>query len=691
MDRVTIADDSYDSTTLSLFTARCEHFGPDLHDALVKLYGPEANQQEEALLEMAWNAYQERSPELQARDIRRQLNPTWLTSNEHVGYAAYTERFAGSLPEVSTRIDYLKELGVTYLHLMPLLQPREGDNDGGYAVADYTTVRPDLGTIEDLAALASALHDNGINLVMDLVLNHVAQEHEWARKARQGDERYRNYFYIYPDRTMPDAFEETLPEVFPDFAPGNFTWVDECQSWVWTTFNSFQWDVNWSNPAVMREYVAIIFRLANLGVDVLRLDAIAFMGKRLGTTCQNQPEVHAITRVLRALTSIACPALALKAEAIVGPKELVHYLGTGANEGKLSHIAYHNTLMVQIWSMLASADVRLAAHVLRDLPPTPLGSTWITYIRCHDDIGWAIDDSHAAAVGLSGPAHREFLSDYYSGAYPTSRARGLIFQHNPVTNDSRISGTAAALIGLTDAEEHHLAAASRYSELTGWKCGQDPDERAAILATNPPEMAGINEEVRLAAMSTGITMEERLRALFLANAMIYGWGGIPVIWSGDELGQANDSSWHDDPAHRADNRWAGRPVLDAERIAQLGNIEQVPGRVYADLARLARTRASLPILDGRWPTSVEETEDPAILIVVRTSHTESLIEIYNVSNREAAIPAWRLAELGVHHECASSDHQGIWVIDLLSGESHEPGVDGNYRIRPYGAWWLKGN
>src|SRR6478609_9705657 len=318
------------------------------------------------------------------------------------------------------------------------------------------------------------------SLVRDLVLNHVAREHEWGRRARAGEERYRDYFHVYPDRVMPDAYERTLPEVFPDFAPGNFTWDDELQGWVWTTFNEWQWDVNWSNPDVLVEYAEIVLYLANLGVEVLRLDAIAFTWKRLGTNCQNQPEVHAVAQALRAVARIACPALAFKAEAIVGPRDLVQYLGLGAHAGRVSDLAYHNSLMVQVWSMLATGSTHLARVALSSLPPTPPSGTWICYVRCHDDIGWAIDDEDAARAGLDGFAHRRFLSDWYAGEFPGSWARGLVFQANPATGDKRISGTAAALNGVVE---------------TG-------DDAA-------------------------------LARMFLAHAIVAGWGGVPVIWSGD--------------------------------------------------------------------------------------------------------------------------------------------------------------
>ncbi len=458
-DRVAAPDDVHESVTDALkglsperrtsFHLRLDRWWADLSAGLAAVY-PQPDALARRLVGRAAEAYADRDDALHELDERRLLEPDWLQQPRMFGYAAYTERFAGDLKGVADQLDYLQELGVTYLHLMPLLQPREGDNDGGYAVQDYRSVRSDLGTIDDLEALATTLREHGVSLVMDLVLNHVAREHEWAEKARAGEQHYRDYFHIHPDRTQPDAWEATLPEVFPDFAPGNFTWDDEVAGWVWTTFNEWQWDLDWANGEVLVEYADIVLFLANLGVEVLRLDAIAFLWKRLGTNCQNQPEVHAITQVLRTVARLAAPALVFKAEAIVGPRDLVQYLGLGRHAGRISDLAYHNSLMVQVWSMLATRDTVLARHALAALPPTPTTGTWITYVRCHDDIGWAIDDHDAAEVGLSGYDHRRFLADWYAGDFPGSWSQGLVFQHNPASGDKRISGTAAALNGVDE-------------------------------------------------------------------------------------------------------------------------------------------------------------------------------------------------------------------------------------------------
>ncbi len=635
-----------------VLTTRIERWYPDVADGLTTLYGePVATRTAAKLLAEAARAYVERIPELRHLDLARTLDPTWVQDPSRIGYAGYTERFAGDLRGVMKRIPYLRELGVSYLHLMPLLTPRPGDSDGGYAVADYRSVRPDLGDMDDLADLTAELRRDGISLVIDLVLNHVAAEHEWAERARAGEQRYRDYFFVYPDRTEPDEYEQTLPEIFPDFAPGNFTWNDEMGGWVWTTFNSFQWDLNWRNPHVMEEFVSIIMNLANRGVEVLRLDAIAFTIKRKGTDCQGQPEVHAITEVLRAITRIATPAVDLKAEAIVAPTELLQYLGQGKYTGKVSDLAYHNSLMVQIWSMLATRSVTLAAHALDALPVEPPTATWITYIRCHDDIGWAIGDADAEAVGLNGYWHRVFLADWYRGTYPMSDARGLVFQYNPVTNDRRIAGTAASLIGIEAAAE-------------------------AVEGIDESTPAWKEEELRT-------WLEERFNALRLANAIIYGWGGVPVIWSGDELGQFNDPNWDTEPGHESDSRWSGRPVLDESRVEHRHDRSTVEGRVFTDLAHLGEVRASLPQLSANVRTVVAPVDDEGVLVTYRDHPRGSFVGVYNVTPDWRSVPAWRLAEYGV-----------LGAVDMLTGTvpadstTLEGSGDGQVPVPPYAAWWL---
>ena len=445
----------------------------------------------------------------------------------------------------------------------------------------------------------------------------MAREHAWAVAARAGDAEKRAYFHVFPDRGTPDAYEASLPEVFPDFAPGNFTWDDDLRGWVWTTFNDYQWDVNWANPSVLCEYADIIVGLANLGVEVFRLDAIAFLWKRMGTACQNQPEVHDLTQALRTVARMACPAVIFKAEAIVGPADLPAYLGVGAHAGKVSDLAYHNGLMVQIWSMLASGDARLASRALQQLPQPPSTTAWVTYVRCHDDIGWAISDEDCRAVGLDPWAHRRFLSEWYSGSFPGSWARGLVFQQNLVTGDRRISGSLASLAGLE---------------------AGDPDAPGRIL---------------------------------LAHAIVLGFGGVPVLWMGDELGLLNDAGWADEPAHAADNRWVHRPRMPWPTPPDRHGIS-------AGLRDLVEVRRSLPHLHSASPTEIWDPRDPGVLLVVRRHPVGPLLGAYNVTADERWVDADVLHWLGLH---TPGLHDAI-------GDRQPELHEGAVRLAPYEAAWL---
>lgn len=603
---------------------RYDRYAEDLWDGLVVTY--DAEKLLPQLADVIVELHKQRPDRLRRRDSQRILRPDWFQSENAMGYVCYTDLFAGNLKGIESKIDYLTKLGVNYLHLMPLLNPRPGANDGGYAVMDYKSVRSDLGTMGDLAALAEKLHDNGISLTLDLVLNHVAKEHEWAIKAKAGDKKYRDYFYVYGDRKIPDEFEKTLPEVFPTFAPGNFTFYKEMDAWVWTTFNEYQWDVNWSNPDIFLEYTKIIGFLANHGTDCVRLDAIAFIWKRIGTASQNQPEVHAITQALRMAARIFAPSLLFKAEAIVGPQDVVHYLGQGNHAGKVSDLAYHNSLMVQIWSALASRDGRLLATALSRFAPIPTSSAWATYLRCHDDIGWAIDDADASIAGVSGAMHRNFLADFYANEFEGSFARGVHFQSNPLTGDRRTSGSAASLAGIEAALEK---------------------KASASLAT-------------------------AIDRLTCAYAMVFGFGGIPLLYMGDELGMLNDHSYLKNPDKADDSRWIHRPKMDwsLAESAQSGNT--VEARVFASITSLIRARKRLPSLHASVSTEVFTPSNKAILIFRRKHAAGMLIQIYNLSEKTQGFDSHGI----IHGK----------QVEHISGATKE--IKGWVEVPAYATWWF---
>lgn len=610
---------------------RWRSYAPSMRRSLERLYGGRADEVGQRLHDLVATALDERPADLRALDEERLLRPDWLQLPEMLGYVAYTERFAGDFAGVGDRLDYLTGLGVKYLHLMPFLQPREGANDGGYAVQDYRAVRPDLGTVDDLEDLTAKLRAEGISLVMDLVVNHVAKEHEWARRARAGEARYRDYFLMFDDRTLPDLYEQHLPEVFPDFAPGNFTFDEQADAWVWTTFNDYQWDLNWANPDVLCEFVDLMCWLANKGVEVFRLDAIAFTWKRMGTNCQNQPEVHDLTHVLRACLRIAAPAVAFKAEAIVAPEDLLAYLGVGEHHGQVSDMAYHNMFMVQLWNALATRDVRMTEQALRSVPPKPTSTTWGTYARCHDDIGWAISDRDAAAVGADGYLHRKYLSDFYSGESEGSFARGLVFQANPATGDRRISGSLASLAGLEVALE-----------------------------------SGDESEIELA-----------IRRISLLHAAIAGFGGVPLLYMGDELGLLNDDDYGRDPAHAMDNRWAHRPFMDWALAERVGTEPDLPAaRINRAIRHIVDVRCQLPHLHASTPSEVVTSPDARVLVLERRHPMGVMVEVYNFS--PDVVP--------LAHEVLT-ERFGCRAREVLSGYEYNLSPN-TIDVHPYQAAWF---
>ena len=619
------------------FAIRLERFFGDLHGALTHVYGADDR------FPAAWNALLEamaaaayaRPDHLRRLDHEREITPDWLHREQAVGYVAYADRFAGTLRGVRERIPYLRELGVSYLHLMPLLHARPEPNDGGYAVVDYGAVELALGTMEDLGALAEALHAEGMALCIDVVVNHTAAEHPWARAAADGDERMLARYLTYGDREVPDAYERTLPEVFPDNAPGSFSFDEQLGRWVWTTFNTYQWDLDHANPDVFVAMAEAMLTLAQAGVDVLRLDAVPFLWKRLGTNCQNQAEVHHLLQAYRAVLRIVAPAVAFKAEAIVAPRDLVRYLGMGLHEGRECQLAYHNVLMVLGWSSLASGRVALMTSALRSMPATPADAGWVTYVRCHDDIGWAITEQDAAAVGEDGYLHRRFLAQFYAGDFPGSFARGLRFQEDARTGEARSSGMTASLAGLDAALE-------------------GGDEGAVELA---------------------------LRRVLLLYALAFAHGGMPLVYMGDEIGLRNDAAWAGDPAHADDNRWLHRPPMDWEaagRRAQPGTIEHA---LWSGLRRLVRARRATRAVHAQARGEAVWTGTDRVFGLRRERAGQQFLFLASFSAERQAVHAAVVHDRGLSIGPAAAEPDGRPLVS--TGDFLE--------LAPYQFAWITGD
>ena len=617
-----------------LFDLRWQRSFDDLMTPLKVLYGAHPRYEKfcvdlKALLLRQWTT---RPSTLKDLDLARDLNPDWFLSEKMVGYVFYIDRFAGDLKGVLNHLDYLDQLGANYIHFMPCLKPRPGDSDGGYSVMDYRSIDPKLGTMGDFEHVTAAMRIRGMSACVDLVLNHTAKEHEWAIKAKAGNKKYQDYYWMFDTNKMPSQYEKTLVEIFPTHAPGSFTHYPKIGKWVWTTFNEHQWDLNWANPDVFLEIVDIMLNLANKGAEILRLDAVAFMWKRLGTNCQNQPEVHDLLQALRAATRVAAPALIHKAEAIVSPRDLVPYLGTGSHTGREANIAYHNNLMVQYWSSLASRDTRLMTRTLaKHFPENFRNATWGTYIRCHDDIGWAITDEDAGAIPhFSAHGHRNFLADFYSGNFAGSFAVGDVFQQNEATGDRRNSGAFASLAGLETA----LA----------------KDDAGAIHLS--------------------------IARILMGNALIAAFGGIPLLYMGDELGLTNDHDFGRDPAHAHDNRWMHRPVMDWSRASSVIASNEPYAQIYKGIQNIVARRKAIPAFSGLHPTTIVDLDHPQLFAFRRCGNAQAVMCICNFSE---AVQTVALSKIN-----GTNDLQ---LYDLLS-ETALGHSDGMVQIMPFGCLWL---
>ncbi|WP_322496089.1 alpha-amylase family glycosyl hydrolase [Chloroflexus sp.] len=608
------------------FEQRLRREWPRLFELLLGLYGSQYDffyHLEQLLIAMA-QSWSERPLWLKQRDAVREADSEWFQSERMMGGVLYVDRFCGTLNRLREFIPYFNELGLTYLHLMPLFAAPEGNNDGGYAVSSYREVNPQIGTTAELAALAQELDRAGISLVLDFVFNHTSDEHEWARRAQAGDPDYQEFYFLFPDRTMPDAYERTLREIFPTVRRGSFTWRPDMQRWVWTTFNSFQWDLNYANPAVFRAMAAEMLFLANLGVAVLRLDAVPFIWKRLGTNCENQPEAHQIIQAFNAIARVAAPALLFKSEAIVHPDDVLSYISP--HECQLS---YNPLLMALLWESLATREVKLLAHSLSHRFRLPAGCAWINYLRSHDDIGWTFDDNDARAVGIDPWGHRQFLNAFYTGRFTGSFARGLPFQENPDTGDARVSGTLASLAGLEQA-----------------------------LGSGDPQM-----------------IDTAIRRIVLLHSVILSIGGIPLLYLGDEVGTVNDYSYVTDPSKAVDSRWVHRPTRNQAGMDHRHDPATASGRIFGELVRLIRLRASLPALrDGAM--DVVRSDNRHVLAYVRRAGSQRVLVLANFSEYPQPIAGNLLRMYG----------PGVELFDVVA----ERAISANevLVLQPYQFVWL---
>lgn len=603
---------------------------PIISDLFGQLYGHHPYKEEAfgKLIDSIVENFNRRSSDLKETDLKRMKTPNWYSSEQMVGMMLYTDRFNKNFKGLQDKIPYFKNLGINTLHLMPFLEVPEPENDGGYAVKNYRETNPKLGTMADFETLAKDLHQNGMNVIMDFVLNHCADTHEWALKAKSGDEKYKEYFYFFKDRTLPDEYEKTMLEIFPDTAPGNFTYLPEQQEWVMTLFHHYQWDLNYRNPRVLVEMIDHMLYLANKGVDIFRLDAVAYMWKDIGRFNQNLPEVHTLLQIFKLCGQIVAPGVAYIAEAIVAPTEIVKYFGEGTAQGDECDLCYNATFMALSWEAMASQNTDLLRKSMNAVPKKPMNTTWINYARCHDDIGLGFEDELIAQLGKDPLQHRLYMLSYYCDGQGTS-GTGKRFMQEPNGN-ARLSGAMASLCGLERAMENK-------------------DKHQIDLA---------------------------LKRINLQHAIILSLGGLPMIYSGDEIATTNYYGYEKEEDKKHDNRWLHRPMMDWE-VAENLDRHPIKKNVFDGLKNMIALRKEIPAFADHNDLEFIDSGNSHLLVYKKTDASgKSVWVIANFSPYETVYPAWFM---GIDTP----------VKDLLSGEEFVLNFQ-NF-IGSYGVLWLKAN
>lgn len=538
---------------------------------------------------MLHRAYQARPERLRQRDLARLENPDWYKGHDMTGMLMYVSAFARDLKGVRAHMDYLRDAGISYVHLMPLLESPQGRSDGGYAVSDFTRIQPELGTMDDFDALTEAFHENGISVCLDFVMNHTSEDHEWAKKARAGDPFCQAKYFFYDSWDIPNEFEKTVPQVFPQTAPGNFTWCPQAQKVVMTTFYPYQWDLNYANPVVMNDMTELMLGLCNHGVDIIRLDATPYIWKELHTSCRNLPQVHTLVRILRMACEIVCPATLLLGEIVMEPSKVVPYFGTV--EKPECHLLYNVTTMATLWHTVATQDVRLLRHQLEQVFSLPREYLFLNYLRCHDDIGWGLDYPFLSQFGIDERAHKKFLNDYFTGKLPGSLSRGELYNDDPRLGDARLCGTTASLCGITGSLESM-------------------------------DIAGLNRSESLDLM---------------LHALMFTLSGIPVLYSGDEIGMENDVEYHEDPLKAADSRYLHRGDMDWDKAEQRHDLTTLAGKLFSSIRKMEEIRNTCDVFDASAFVQLIPLASDHVLGIRRETRDERLLGLFNFSSESESV------------------------------------------------------
>ena len=610
-----------DDEQTKIFEERLHRHHDELRWLYMELYENDSMFAE--LCDQMYQFYLERNDELKKLDTNREKDKDWYKQNDMLGMMFYIDNFAGNMKGVQSKLDYIEQCNVNYIHLMPFLETPEGRSDGGYAVADFRKVQEKLGSMEDLEKLTAACHKKGINVCMDFVMNHTSEDHVWAKKARQGDGEYMSRYFFYDNEDIPAQYERTVPHVFPTTARWNFTWLEEIGHYVMTTFYPYQWDLNYRNPRVFNDMMYNFLYLANRGIDIIRIDAVPYIWKELNTPCRNLQQVHTIVRMMRMICEIICPSVLLLGEVVMEPEKVVPYFGTV--EKPECHMLYNVTTMATTWHTVATRNVKLLKRQLDIVNGLPKEYVFLNYLRCHDDIGWGLDYATLQTEGMGERSHKQYLNDYFQGYAGDSTSRGELYNADPVTGDARFCGTTASMCGIE-------------------KAGFEQDDAA---------------------------MEIAVRKDLMLHAYMFMQSGIPVLYSGDEIGQVNDYTYKEDPNKAADSRYIHRGPMNWELAKNRTDPGRMEGKMFQGLAKLEQIRKTEKVFVTQADTWTIETWDDSLLCIGRYFEGEKLIGLFNFSGDDRT--AW-IKE-------ADGDYR-----DLISGNKMQPA---DVQVPGYGFFYMK--
>ena len=604
-----------------IYLKRLEKHHDELRWLYMELYENDSMFAE--LMDNLMRFFTERNADLKNQDALREAQKDWYKQNDMLGMMFYIDNFAGNMKGVESKLDYIEQCNVNYIHLMPFLDTPEGRSDGGYAVSDFRKVQEKLGSMKDLDSLTAACHKKGINVCMDFVMNHTSEDHEWAKRARQGEGEYMSRYFFYDNSTIPQQYEKTVPQVFPTTAPGNFTWLPDANHYVMTSFYPYQWDLNYKNPRVFNEMMYNFLYLANRGIDIIRIDAVPYIWKELNTPCRNLKQVHTIVRMMRMISEIVCPGVLLLGEVVMEPEKVTPYFGTV--EKPECHMLYNVTTMATTWHTVATRDVKLLKKQLDIVNALPKDYVFLNYLRCHDDIGWGLDYGTLKMEGMEERAHKKYLNDYFQGYDGSSCSRGELYNADPVTGDARFCGTTASMCGVE-------------------KAGFEGDD---------------------AAMERAIQMDLMLHAYMFMQS------GIPVLYSGDEIGQVNDYRYKEDPHKAVDSRYIHRGPMNWKLAINIKNEDTVEGKIFQGLKKLEQIRKMEKVFVSYADTWTVDTGDASVLCIGRYYDGEKVYGVFNFSEFEKT--AWLS---GVNGE----------AIELISGNKMKLN---EVKLPAYGFYYLK--